>query len=475
MSDTTAPWTEFAKSRVGDFRRLQQAGLLCLDGDFVPSVHYPPITMYPQIAEEELFASYRNPADGLFDVYVHIPFCERLCVFCHYPVMLNSPAHEKDRYLDAMEQEMDLYVRRLGVQKLKTRSILVGGGTPTYLTPAQLERFLRFFTSRLDLSALTQFNYDLDPGSIIGPEGQEKLRLLKSYGVDRLTLGIQSFDEGILRKMNRPHDSEEAVEAIRNSMAAGLVTNIEIIFGYPGETMETWLDSVEKAISVDPDEIQLYRLKVQPYGDRTGTIVAIRERGLREFPGIENVLMMKEAAIRLLSRHGYHQNLRRVFSKKREIFSHYADNQCCGLLDEVGFGQTAFSSLRDRFGLNTDSIPDYYARIGAGKLPLNRGVVRTKDEQLRWCIVLPLKNRKVWKDYFLKLTGVSLNSVFTKKVERLKDFGLLQEDDRSIELTELGSFFADEVCQQFYREEHLPFPRHAYAEGPLNPYLDCEL
>jgi oxygen-independent coproporphyrinogen-3 oxidase len=183
---------------------------------------------------------------------------------------------------------------------------------------------------------------------------------------------------------------------------------------------------------------------------------------------------MKEAAIRMLKAHGYHQNLRRVFSRKREIFSHYADNQCCGLLDEVGFGQTAFSSLRDRFGLNTDSVPDYYDRIEAGKLPLNRGVVRTKEDQLRWCIVLPLKNRKVWKDYFLKLTGTPLTSVFTKKVERLKSFGLLQEDEQSIELTELGSFFADEVCQQFYREEHLPFPREAYAEGPLNPYLDCE-
>src|SRR5208337_174530 len=98
-------------------------------GDFFPSVHYPPITMYSPITEEALFRTYTVPDDGLFDIYAHIPFCQQRCLFCHYPVKLGKGREaEKDTYLAAMEKEMDIYMRRLGVDRIHARSILVGGG-----------------------------------------------------------------------------------------------------------------------------------------------------------------------------------------------------------------------------------------------------------------------------------------------------------------------------------------------------------
>lgn len=464
-----------ARGRIAEWQQLKAAGLICKHGDFFPSVHYPPITMYPPISQEDLFASYTVPEDKLFDIYAHIPFCRQRCLFCHYPVQLGERDVEKDRYLDAMEREMDIYMRQLGIDKIKARSILVGGGTPTYLTLDQLDRFLSFFVQRVDLSACTQFNYDVDPVTLIGDEGTERLRLMRSYGVDRVTIGIQSLNDNILKKMNRHHGVQEAIASIENCKKFGYQVNIEFIFGYPGQTLDNWIEVIEQAVSLDVDEIQLYRLKIEAYGDYQGPIKNLLDKGREEPPSVEETLMMKQVAIEILNENGYHENLRRVFSKQREHFSHYADNQCCGLLDQLGFGLTAFSSLRDRFVLNTQDFEDYYAKIAAGKMPLNRGFVRTQEDQMRWAIVLPLKNRAVWKSYFEKVTGgASLDRVFRNKIENLKSFGLIVEDEQKIELTKLGAFFADEVAQQFHHPDHIPFSREEYERGSLYPYDNCE-
>lgn len=461
---------ERAKERVEDFKRLQAAGLICKDGDFFPSVHYPPITMYSPTTEEELFKSYTNPSDGLFDIYVHIPFCRRHCTFCHYPVMLGEQTAEKDSYLQALEQEMDLYMNRLGLDKIRARSILVGGGTPTFLSLDQMRRFLDFFVERVDLSTCKQFNYDVDPVTLIGSEGIERLRMMRSYGVDRLTIGIQSLNEMVLKKMGRHHGVEEALLSIRNSQDLGFQVNIEFIFGYWGQTLENWIEVIEKAVTLGTEEIQLYRLKVEAYGDYQGAIKKVREIRPEEVPSVEETLMMKQVAMDILNEQGYHENLRRVFTKKPEYYSHYADNQCCGLLDQIGLGLTAFSSLRDRFVLNTQNMDEYYALIDAGKLPLNRGIVRNQEEQMRWAVILPLKNRRVWKSYFKQITGADLNEVFGQKIKQLKSFGLIFENEEKIELTKLGAFFADEVAQQFHHPDYVPFPKDAYVQGALYPY-----
>ncbi|MFA6148381.1 MAG: radical SAM protein [bacterium] len=461
---------EIARGRVADGRRLQDAGLLATNGDFFPSVHYPPITMYPPIREEELFATYANPADLLFDVYAHIPFCPGRCLFCHYPVKYGDRPAEKERYLAALEKEMDLSLGRFGLGKIKARSILVGGGTPTFLTPGQLERFLGFFTDRLDRSRTRQFNYDVDPTTLIGPEGLERLAILKGFGVDRLTIGVQSLDPGVLGYMNRLNTVEQAMESIGNAKALGFQVNIEFIFGHPGQTLDGWIAEMERAVTLDADEIQLYRLKVEAYGDFQGAVKSFMQGKPGAMPGPEETIMMKQAAIGILSARGYHENLRRVFSRRRQDFSLYAHNQCCRLFDEIGFGLTAFSSLRDRFVLNTQHFDEYYRRIGEGRLPVNRGLVRSGEEQIRWAIVLPLKNRNVRKEHFRRVTGASLDDVFRGKIRALSDFGLVHEDRQVLELTPLGAFFADEVAQQFHNPDFLPFPRPAYAEGPLNPY-----
>ena len=459
-----------ARRRIDDFQRLRREGLVCLDGDFFPSVHYPPITMYPATNDERLLAGYEPPMDGLFDIYVHLPFCIRQCVFCHYPVKLGDHQAEKDRYLDALEREMDIYMQRLGLQVIKARSILFGGGTPTYMPPDRLDRMLGFFAARVDMSASPQFNFDVDPPTLLGQQGRERLEIMRARGVDRLTIGMQALDDEILAGMNRPHTAREAEESVAASRELGFLLNTEYIFGFPGQTLEGWLGDVERAVALGVDEIQLYRLKEIPYGDHHGVVYARSKGKQGPLVEVEQALLMKQAAILLLAEHGYHENLRRVFTRDRTIYSLYAHNQCCELYDQIGFGLTAFSSLRDRFGLNTNHFDEYYDLVEQGKLPLNRGLVRGPEDQQRWAVVLPLKNRKVLEARFRELTGMSVLEAFPGKVERLVEHGLVEVDQHSVGLTRPGRFFADEVCHQFHDPRYMPFPPEAYADGPLNPY-----
>jgi oxygen-independent coproporphyrinogen-3 oxidase len=461
-------------ARLGQFQELQQAGLICRSGDFYPTgVHYPPIVSYDELDEDAFFAGYHLPADGKLDVYLHIPFCKSRCLFCHYPLKLGQhQSAEKDRYLSAFTKEMDLYMDRLGINTIKVRSILAGGGTPTFLTLDQQQRFLDICAERMDLSECTQYNYDVDPVTITGPEGEQRLKLLHEYGVDRLTIGIQSLDDGVLKLMNRHHDAELAVDSVKLSLDMGFQVNIEFIFGYPGQTLGNWIADIEQAVILGTHEIQLYRLKIDAYGDYQGPVKELIAANPEILPDNDTQIMMKAASHAILRRAGYSENLRRVFSKKPEHFSHYAENQCCKNLDEIGFGLTAFSSLSDRFGLNTQDWNSYYDMIERGCLPLNRGLIRNPEEQVRWATILPLKNRNIYKPRFEELTGRPFEQVFQDKFHRLEHWGLVQETDMLVELTPLGAFFADEVVQQFEGAAYLPYPSSAYGSGPLNPYRD---
>ena len=446
---------------------LQDEGLICDMGEFIPSVHYPPITQYDNALPDDILKTYTLPPDGLMDLYVHFPFCIQACTFCHYPGLFGNHHEEKTKYIQYLKREFDIYFRRFEIERIRPRAILIGGGTPTHLAPSQLEDFLQFLREKVDFSDCKQFNYDVDPNSLVGDDGIKRLELLRDYGVTRLTIGVQSLDDDILKWMNRAHNSDTAIEAIENSKLFGFDVNIEFIFGHPGETLENWTDVMQKAVTLDTDEIQLYRLKVLAYGDKQGNIINRRN----SIPDFDQTMRMKQIAIDILNDNGWNENLRRVYTKNKKNISHYAFNQCCRLYDQVGFGMTGFSSYRDRFTINTQHFEEYYNAIDNGVLPISRGIVRSPEEQLRWSIILPLKNMSVRKSYFENMNGRKLGSVFTDKIKNLKDYGLVEEDDHSLYLTNLGSFVADEVAEQFNSIEYIPHDRTRYADGPLNPYL----
>ena len=420
---------------------------------------------------EEIYRDFHEVVPGEFDVYVHIPFCHRRCLFCHYPSHYNCGEGAKDTYLDHLEKEMQNWLAFRGLNQIKCRTILMGGGTPTDLSPRQLERFLTFFTKYVDISKCPQFNWDVDPSTLVGEEGLERLRIIKDFQGDRLTIGIQSLNDDVLKKMNRSHNAATAKESVENSLKMGFQVNIEFIYGHPGETLQNWIDVLEEACTLGTEEIQLYRLKIEPYGDQEGTIKKFSGYHPDELISVEDTIRMKEMSVLILEDHGYHENLRRVFTKKKSNISLYAYNQCCRLRDEVGFGLSAFSSLNDRFMINTPDFEEYYRRTDAGMIAANRCLRRNADQQMRWSIILPLKNYFIDKKLFRERNnGVALETVFQKQFALLKEYGLATENDKRVELTPKGAFYSDELVHLFYEPQHQSFPVTDFMEGRLNPY-----
>ncbi|MBI3548910.1 MAG: coproporphyrinogen III oxidase family protein [Elusimicrobia bacterium] len=457
-----------------DLPGLIAAGFLPRGGEYYPSIHYPPKTMYMEMGEGPFFDGIDGPSGNPIVAYVHIPFCLNRCHFCHFVMQTKRDPSLEARYVAAIAKEFGLWAARLGLRKIPVESVCIGGGTATCLTPENLEGLLSGLEAVLELESCRQFTIDTDPSTLLAEDGARRLSILKAHGVDRIVIGAQSFDDSILKRMNRAHTSDEAAAAVRAVRAAGFGdVSLDLIYGLPGQTLETWIDTVRTALSLSPDSMEMYRLRIVPTALQPGVIRDWASKKPEEFPDFERVMTMKEAG-RLLAQDAQRDDKEqaRLFYKTKENISVYTDLRCCRLSDTIGVGVSAITTLQDRLGINVCSdAEDYCERVERGQIPIARGKVRTRDEELRRRVVGPLKNRaEVGKEHFAESMGARLEDVFAAEIAALKRFDLLEESADRIALTRKGRFFADETCLQFYHPEYAPFPPASYADGPLNPH-----
>lgn len=458
---TPVDWIEHAQRGLRELGVdvVDRAGLAPPDAKFFPVIGYPPLTMFGAMDDAPLFENVAARPVQPIVAYAHLPFCPSRCTFCHWITKTKSGSDEVDTYLDYLEREMVLYKRKMGVDAIPARAVLIGGGTPTYLSPRQMERFLRAFTTHFDLSACTQFSVEPEPTTILGADGLEKLRIMKDYGVNRMSMGVQSFDDGILARMGRVHNRADIVGAIEQMKNVGFDSiMIDLIYGYPDQTIEQWVDTLQTALALNIDGWQLYRLRIKAHGDRPGNIIKIYNKKSERFPETEAIRIMKYLGIAMSEQNGYHEYQTRCFTRSPRQMSHYLRDWCCNLTDVVGVGVSSWSNLRGVFALNTgdDSLARYFALIDSGKVSVDRGKMRTPDDEIRRSFILPLKNAKVDKAAFVARTGVDASAWFADEIAWAKGLALIAEGDRYIELTRRGRFFADEVSMRFFAPDYLP-------------------
>ena len=470
---TTDP-IDRARSRLRhlDAAELQRAGLIPGGGLYYPTIYYPPIPMYGGSNEAAILGGLEYDGSRPASVYIHIPFCRSRCLYCHWMVNVGTPEGEIDDYLGLLAREMELWKGKFGVRKIQPRSMLIGGGTPTVLSPKQTGRLLRDLTSGLDLGECPQVTCETEPGSLLGESGLDRLKILRDNGVGRISLGVQAFDDGALDSMGRLHTSGDALEAIAQIRKVGFDSlAVDLIYGYPGCTPAKWLTTLETALTLGVDAFQLYRLRIVPHGDKVGAIKSRFDARPETFPSVEDIYVMKELGYQVAAQGGLEETSRRLFSRGVAHASRYLTDHTDGLCDVIGFGASSWSNVQGRFYLNTgESLARYASFLHDGLLPINRGKVRTADDERRWAVTLPLKHGGVSKERFRAGTGMTPDEAFPRQIGNLKKYGLVEEDGDTLRLTDRGVFFADEVVTQFYHPDYLPFPRSAYAEGDLNPF-----
>jgi oxygen-independent coproporphyrinogen-3 oxidase len=295
---------------------------------------------------------------------------------------------------------------------------------------------------------------------LLGEEGMLRLKIMKDAGVDRISLGVQSFDDQVLRMMGRAHSHAQSMEAIENIRKAGFDNiYIDLIYGYPGQTIENWAEEILHATTLDLTGYQLFRLRIKQTGDRKGTIVNMLERKPEIFHQADDVFLMKYLGKLVSEEHGFHEYQRRIFSKRKDTSSHYLRDWFLKLYDIAGVGVSAWSSLRGVFSINVGDkdLSRYYRYLDEGKVPVNRGKALTFDDFARRSFMLPLKNDYLDKAFYKSFVGEEAGNLFEKEIAWMKQLGMIEENSERIWLTKRGAFFADEVATQFFNPQYVAF------------------
>jgi oxygen-independent coproporphyrinogen-3 oxidase len=436
-----------ARERIRSFgvAALREAGLFPLDGGYFPAIYYPPITMYPEAGPDEIFRGLAFDADARTSLYFHIPFCPQRCAYCHWVVSVGSPPEERDRYLDALRREVRLYRERLGNPAIAPTSILVGGGTPSMLSPAQTERFLRGVAEDFDLRDCRQITCETEPTTILGAEGRAKLRAMKAGGVNRVSLGVQSFRGEELRRLGRIHDGTQAQEAAGAVRHAGFDNlSLDLMMWLPEQSVGQWLESVDTAIDLEPEHLSLYMLELYPNAP-LGSDMA-REGWSQAADDV--AAEMYEEGMARLEAVGWVQyeisNLARPGRESRHNLKYWTDGEW------IGFGPGAHSTHRGDRWRNVSSTDTYIARVGAGESPEAERRTLSAEERWQEAVITGMRlSAGVSVQTLRDRYGVDLEARFGRELDTFRDAGLLAPDAGRLTLTRRGMLLANEVLRVF--------------------------
>ncbi|MFH1415713.1 MAG: radical SAM family heme chaperone HemW [Elusimicrobiota bacterium] len=381
-------------------------------------------------------------------IYVQIPFCSSFCTYCLFSdvVRLNQKDLVED-YLAALEKEILSYAKTEYVRSLEFGTIYFGGGTPSCLLSTQLQRLLNIFSNEFNLSEDVQITVEGNSSSF----NEEKLSSILANGVNRISLGVQTFNDEIGKILNLPHNHLEVSKIIEKARKIGHeLISIDLMYNLPGQTMEVWESDLDTAVSLGLDHITVYCLIIPPAKKLKTTIS--RQLENRKIPPVgtqEKTNRMYEAALRKLEKAGFRQDSLTDFTRHgiREGFKY------ARLISEsrntLGLGPRAFGYLNHCMYINCKSLDDYMNLIAAGRISIEMGRRNSKKEEMHGFMVVGLRALSVKKKEFFKRFGIELEEVFSQTLESLKKKGMIISDDEEVRLSQKGIIWGGNVCSEF--------------------------
>ncbi|MCC6421192.1 MAG: radical SAM family heme chaperone HemW [Gemmataceae bacterium] len=365
--------------------------------------------------------------------YVHLPFCAHHCGYCDFAVATGQDDRIGE-YLAALAAEL----ATLG-QPQPVQTLFLGGGTPTHLNPRQLERLLTNLRRWLPLLPGREFSIEANPDDL----DADRIAVLADHGVNRISLGAQSFAPDVLRILERRHDAGQvpaAVERVRRRIEN---VSLDLIFGVPGQTPERWEADLRRTLALAPTHVSTYGLTYEK-----GTRLWKQRRGgeVQALPE-EAELALYERAMDVLEGAGFEQyeisNFARPGWRCRHNEVYWANEAY------FGFGMGAARYVEGRRELNTRSLPGYIRRALAGEptafqsecLPPEERAHETAGVQLR-------RAAGILRESFARQTGYDLDALVGASLRRHVEFGLLRDDGASVRLTRRGKCVADTVVAE---------------------------
>lgn len=388
-----------------------------------------------------------------FGIYIHIPFCRQKCFYCDFPSFAG-----KERmigpYLEALEQEMGQVRQRLWDRgeavfgsdgKLAPGTIYIGGGTPTVLETVALPDVFYLLQKHIDVEHAGEITIEANPGTVDG----EKLRLLHGFGINRLSLGVQSFDDGCLKAIGRIHSGQEAAEAVAEAQDAGFANiSVDLMYGLPGQDMNMLRESVETALSLGVQHISIYGLQLEE-----GTVFdKLHQQGKLVLPSDELTEEMYDYITAFLPERGYYRyeisNFALPGYESRHNLSYWQD------VPYLGFGSGAHSYWGDCRYQNSARIEVYMEEVFQGRAMCHVEEKVTEKAHIEEFCFLALRTAAgISVSRFAAVFGRDVHELYGEQIRRLVEKGLLLEDRERLYLSHLGMKYGNQVFAEFLLPE----------------------
>ena len=360
-------------------------------------------------------------------VYVHIPFCKSKCLYCDF----NSYTNKQDlveKYIYYLKKEIDLYKEELNNFNVKT--IFIGGGTPSYIEGKYIYEIVEHMDKRLNMSKLSEFSIEANPKTL----DTEKLNIYKQSGINRISMGVQSFNDDTLKKIGRIHSADDVIKTYNMIREYGFDNiNFDIMFNLPEQDIDDVLFTLKKAISLNVEHISYYSLKLEE-----GTpFYASYEKSELKLPEEDIEREMYYTGIELLEQNGYHHYEISNFSKKGYQCNH--NLIYWNVNPYIGIGISAYSNINNKRYGNLYNFEEYFNKIDNRMLPIAETEVINNEMEMAEYLILGLRLIKgVSKDDFLKRFNIEIDDKFGDLIAKHVKQGLLHEDINSIRLTKKG-------------------------------------
>ncbi|MFP3841505.1 radical SAM family heme chaperone HemW [Bacillus safensis] len=374
--------------------------------------------------------------------YIHIPFCEHICHYCDFNKFFIK-TQPVDEYLAALEKEMQHTIEQKGEQELKT--IFIGGGTPTSLTVSQLDKLMNSIHRVLKPTKnMIEFAVEANPDEL----SLEKLHVLKEAGVNRLSFGVQTFEDDLLKKIGRVHQKKDVLTSFERARAVGFDNiSLDLMFGLPHQEKHHVMNSLETAFSLGAEHYSVYSLIVEP----KTVFYNLMQKGKLHLPPQEREAEMYELVMDEMERRGLKQYEISNYAKPGFESQHnltYWSNE-----DYFGFGAGAHGYVDGVRNVNAGPVKHYLELIDQTGFPYKETHQVTKAEQIEEEMFLGLRKIEGVKSAdFQAKYGTAPEALFPTVLEELEEKGLIVKDDIGIRLTRKGKLLGNEVFQAFLGE-----------------------
>ncbi len=395
-------------------------------------------------------------------LYFHLPFCKNACYFCGCSVVFTSKEDKMLRYMEYLKQELKILSKYLDCKR-QVIQMHFGGGTPTFFNAEQLkiiiEEIKSYFPNFIEDA---EISCEIDPRHI----NEDQMRVMSETGFNRVSFGIQDFNEKVQIAVHRvqPYSiTKDAMDLARKYNM--LSVNVDLIYGLPFQTLDTFKETLSLAITLNPDRFAVFNYAHVPWLKKT-----MRKIDETTLPLPDEKLKIMQYTIDFLTSKGYKMIGMDHFAKpedelfraieKGELHRNFQGYTTKGGADLIGVGLTSIGEGVDSYNQNFKDMASYEAAIDAGKLPFERGVVLNRDDQIRKYVIMELmSNFKIDIKRFNKLFDVDFATYFRDALEELQPFvkdELLTIDEKSILCSQTGTLLIRNIAMPFdaYMHQH---------------------